>query len=367
MMDVNVYRLPMQSPDDVSELAKLIDNGTINAKEICALIAQTEGDGYSRGYSAMCFEVMLSEKIGCTREEVAKQVPMLMIGLTGGLMSPHYTIFTRKNVEQKEGAEKRLSLGIKVSRVLLPEEYGRSAHVFAVAETVREAMKEAGITDVKDIHCVEVKCPNLTAARIGDAATRGQSCVSSNLADAGSKCKGASALGVALGLGEIKESDITDEAICKNWDLYSNVASTSAGNEQVACKVIVMGNSTKSVSKYYIGSGVMKDTLDISGAKDAFRSAGLKFTDELPENERKRIATMFINAGADAMGTIRGRRTTMKSDYLASYQGVFAKAVINAIIGSMIGDTMVLTSAGYEHQGPLGANLVAVIADAEEA
>lgn len=365
MMDVNVYRVPMGSPDDVSELEKLIDEGTVNPFEICAIIAQTEGDGYSRGYAALCFELMLSEKMHMSRAEVAARIPMLMIGLTGGLMSPHYTVFTRREVEVPENSEKRLALGIKITRVLLPEEYGTAVQVKLVAEAVKEAMAEAGITDVADVHCVEVKCPNLTAARLADAQSRGKTCCSTNFAEAGSKSKGASALGVALGLGEIKEEDVTDEAICKNWDLYSKVASTSAGNEQVACKVIVMGNSTKSVSKYHIGSGVMQDTLDVDGAKAAFKSAGLKFDEVIPQSERDRIATVFINAGADAMGSIRGRRTTMKSDYLSSYQGVFAKAVINAIVGAMVGDTMILASAGYEHQGPLGANLVAAIVKAD--
>lgn len=365
MMDVNVYRVPMGSPDDVSELEKLIDEGTVNPFEICAIIAQTEGDGYSRGYAALCFELMLSEKMHMSRAEVAARIPMLMIGLTGGLMSPHYTVFTRREVEAPENSEKRLALGIKITRVLLPEEYGTAVQVKLVAEAVKEAMAEAGITDVADVHCVEVKCPNLTAARLADAQSRGKTCCSTNFAEAGSKSKGASALGVALGLGEIKEEDVTDEAICKNWDLYSKVASTSAGNEQVACKVIVMGNSTKSVSKYHIGSGVMQDTLDVDGAKAAFKSAGLKFDEVIPQSERDRIATVFINAGADAMGSIRGRRTTMKSDYLSSYQGIFAKAVINAIVGAMVGDTMILASAGYEHQGPLGANLVAAIVKAD--
>ena len=110
----------------------------------------------------------------------------------------------------------------------------------------------------------------------------------------------------------------------------------------------------------------MKDTLDLEGAFDAFRSAGLKFESSIPQDQRNRIETVFINAGADALGTIRGRRTTMKSDYLSAYQGVFAKAVINAIVGSLIGDTMILASAGYEHQGPLGANLIAAIVRAED-
>jgi cyanuric acid amidohydrolase len=364
MMNVGVYRLPMAGPDDVSELKALIDKGEVNPNEVCAIIAQTEGDGYSRGYSALSFELMLSEATGLTRQEVADRVPMLMIGLTGGLMSPHYTVFTRKEVEAEETKEKRLALGIKITRVLLPEEYGTVTQVKEVAKAVKDAMEEAGITSVDDIHCVEVKCPNLTAARLADAESRGKKVVTKNFVEAGSKSKGASALGVALALGEIKEEDLTDESICNDWSLYSKVASTSSGNEQVACKVIVMGNSTKSVSPYKIGSGVMKDTLDVDGAKEAFKNAGLIFDEVIPQEERDRIATVFVNAGADALGSIRGRRTTMKSDFLAGYQGIFAKAVINAIVGSMIGDTMILASAGFEHQGPLGSNLVAAIVKA---
>ena len=366
MLDVSVFRLPMAGPEDVSELQKLIEKGEVDASEICAIIAQTEGDGYARGYSALSFELMLAEKLEMSRQEVADRIPMLMIGLTGGLMSPHYTVFTRKEVEAEVTEEKSLVLGIKVTRVLKPEEYGTVTQIKEVAKAVKEAMEEAGIEDIADVHCVEVKCPNLTADRIADAESRGAIVVSKNFAEAGAKSKGASALGVALALGEIKEEDLSDDVICSHWDLYSNVASTSAGNEQIACKVIVMGNSTKSVSHYKIGSGVMTDTLDIEGALNALRTAGLTFDGMIPEDQRKRIATMFINAGADAKGDIRGRRTTMKSDYLAGYAGIISKAVINAIVGSLIGATMILASAGFEHQGPLGASLVAAIVEKEE-
>jgi cyanuric acid amidohydrolase len=365
MMDVGIYRLPMAGPDDVSELAALIEGGEIDPKDICAIIAQTEGDGYARGYSALSFQLLLAEKLDMTREEVWDRIPMLMIGLTGGLMSPHYTVFTRKEVEAPSPGGKRLAVGIKTTRVLLPEEYRTVVQVKEVAKAVQEAMAEAGITAPEDVHCVEVKCPNLTAQRIADAEARGKKVVSTNMAEAGSKSKGASALGVALALGEIKEEDLSDEAICNNWGLYSTVASTSAGNEQVACRVVLLGNSTKAASKYRIGSGVMKDTLDVAGARAAFEAVGIKIGSTISEEDKERIATVFINAGADATGYIRGRRTTMKSDFLAGYAGIFAKAVINAIVGSLIGDTMILASAGYEHQGPLGANLVAAIARVE--
>ena len=184
-------------------------------------------------------------------------------------------------------------------------------------------MAEAGITAPEDVHCVEVKCPNLTAQRIADAEARGKKVVSTNMAEAGSKSKGASALGVALALGEIKEEDLSDEAICNNWGLYSTVASTSAGNVQVACRVVLLGNSTKAASKYRIGSGVMKDTLDVAGARAAFEAVGIKLATYI-RGGQERIATVFINAGADATGYIRGRRTTM-SDFLAGYAGILPR------------------------------------------
>ena len=124
MMDVGVYRLPMAGPDDVSELEALIDRGEIKPEEICAIIAQTEGDGYARGYSALAFQLMLSEKLGISRAEVWDRIPMLMIGLTGGLMSPHYTVFTRKEVAGPAPGEKRLAIGIKDTRVLCRKSMG---------------------------------------------------------------------------------------------------------------------------------------------------------------------------------------------------------------------------------------------------
>lgn len=366
MKNVGVYRLPMQGPDDVSELKKLLDDQTIQAEDIVAIVAQTEGDGYARGYANLNFELLLSDKLGISREAVTEKIPMLMIGLTGGLMSPHYTVFTRQEVEVEESDEKRLAIGIAKTRVLKPEEYGTKAHVLLVAEAVKEAMKDAEIDDIEDVHLVEVKCPNLTAARVADAESRGQKVVSKNFAEAGAKSKGASALGVAVALGEVSADDITDASICSDWSLYSTKASTSAGNEQVASKVVLLGNSKKASSPYTIASGVMSDTIDVQSAVKTFESLGLTFEDgALTPIAQDRVAAVFINAGADASGSIRQRRTTLKSDFLAGYQGIIAKAVINAIVGAMIQDTMILASAGFEHQGPLGSNLLAVIAEVE--
>jgi cyanuric acid amidohydrolase len=109
----------------------------------------------------------------------------------------------------------------------------------------------------------------------------------------------------------------------------------------------------------------MQDSLDVPSAKAVFKQAGLQF-DEVPTPEEcQKLAAAFINAGVDAVSSVRGRRHTMHTDFLAGYAGIIAKAVINGIVGSIIGETMILASAGWEHQGPRGASLLAVIAKAE--
>lgn len=365
MYDVGVYKLPMAHPGDVSELEKLIAEGEINPQEIAAIIAQTEGVGYDRGYATLAFQVLLSEKLGITKQDVFDRIPMLMIGLTGGLMSPHYTVFTKYMLDQKEIGEKRLALGIAQTRILKPEEYGTLTQISLVADAVKKAMEDAGIDNVADVHCVEVKLPAMTGPRVKDARSRGQKLVSTDLNQASSMAKGASALGVAVALGEIKLSQIKQEDICQNWDLYSYKASTSAGGEQVACRIVLIGNSNYSQSKYYAGSGIMKDQLDLDGVKDTLRTAGLLFECMPSPEQQAKIVNVFINAGADSVGAVRGRRNTIKSDFLAGYAGIIAKAVANAVVASVVGDPMVLTSAGAEHQGHLGANLLCAIVKAE--
>ena len=364
MFDVGVYRLPMAHPGDVSELEKKIAAGEVNPKEIIAIIAQTEGVGYDRGYATLAFQVLLSEHLGISKQAVFDTIPMLMIGLTGGLMSPHYTIFTRKAAGAETG-EKRFAVGIANTPVLLPEDYGTVEQIRLVAEAVKAAMADAGIDSVDDVHCVEIKCPAMTPPRAADARSRGKTMVSDDLGLVTTMLKGASALGIAVAMGEVSLEQIKQEDICRNWSLYSNKASTSAGGEQVAVRVVLMGNSTKSKSKYVVGHGVMQDQLDVEGAKAALRNAGLRF-DCMPSPEQTaRIANIFVNAGADSVGAVRGRRHTIKTDFLAGYAGIQAKAVAHAIVASLVGDTMILASAGSEHQGPLGANLLAVVVEAE--
>jgi cyanuric acid amidohydrolase len=258
-----------------------------------------------------------------------------------------------------------LIIGAANTRVLLPEEYGTLTQIELVAAAVKAAVADAGITDLADIHCVEVKCPAMTPARLADAAQRGKPVVSTNLGQASSLAKGASALGIALALGEVSADQLNDGVINRDRTLYTNRGSVSAGGEQSACRILVMGNSRRSVSRYRVGHGVMTDQLDTTGVYAALATAGLDATTPLTPAQQQRVAQLFVNCGADAVSAVRDRRHTIHSDFLAGYAGIVAKAVANAVVASVVGDPMILASAGNEHQGAPGSNLVAAIVAVE--
>lgn len=366
-IDVGVYRVPMSAPEDVSGLKTLLETKQIEAAHILGIIAQTEGTGFARGYTSLCMQLLLAEHLNLSPQEVFARIPMMMIGLCGGLMSPHYTVFTRREIEsaQPVAEEKRLTVGTANTRALRPEEYGTLTQIELVAAAVKKAIADAGITDLDDVHCVEVKCPAMTSARLDDAASRGELVVSSNLGQASSFSKGASALGIALALGEVPETKLSDAIVNRDRSLFTKRGSVSAGGEQSACRILVMGNSSQSVSRYRVGHSMMVDQLDTAGVYAALSSAGLEASHPLTSEQQGRIVQMFVNCGADAVGSVRDRRHTIHSDFLAGYAGIVAKAVANAVVASIVGDPMILASAGNEHQGAPGNNLIAAIVEVD--
>jgi cyanuric acid amidohydrolase len=363
--EAQVHTVPMAGPDDVSAVADLFDRGVVDPAHVVAIIAQTEGDGYARGYSALSLQLLLAERLALAAAEAAARVPMLMIGGTAGLMSPHFTLFVNKPTDRKAGSgERRLAIGVTSTRTLRPEEYGTAAQIELVAGAVREAMAAAGIKSADDVVCVEMKCPQMTARRMEDAAARSRKVVDPNPLVASSMCRGACALGAAVALGEVPASEISDAIVGRRSDLYTERGSASSGGEQVAVRIVVLGQVAGAPGGYVAARGVMRDQLDLPGARAAFRAAGLRLDDGIvvPEDRRK-VAAVFVNAGADYLPTCAGRRHTMHSDFLAQFSGHVAKAVAHANVAAIVQDTLVLGNAGAEHQGKPGSNLLCVVAN----
>jgi cyanuric acid amidohydrolase len=306
---------------------------------------------------------LLAKHLGISAEEVGRKIAFVWSGGTEGVLSPHATVFTRsagegKGTETTSGS--RLAMAIEVTRDILPEEVGTMAQVNEVAAATRRCLAATGITEAKDVHYVQVKGPLLTPASIADADRRGKALRTRDPNGSKPYARGATALGVALGLGEVAERDVNEEAVAKRFDLYSSVASTSAGGELKNCEVLLFGNSPTATGDLRIGHGILKDAIDADGVRDALRSAGLSFSGNPTEEETKRIVAVFAKAEASPTGAIRGRRNTMLSDADINYER-HARAAVGAVIASITLDPAIFVSGGTEHQCAPGAAPIAAI------
>lgn len=364
-MDVKVYKLEMSGPEDITNLEKLVNSGEINPKEVIAVMGKTEGNGcvndFTRGYCTEVLTNYFSKKLEKTYEETKKQIAFIMSGGTEGVMSPHMTVFTQKlDSEKTNSDEKRLAVYSGYTRDFLPEEIGTKTMVEEVSEVVKELIKKAEIESIEDVHFVQIKCPLLTSERINDAESRGKKVVTHDTYKSMGYSRGASALGIAVALEEISLEDLEDSDILKDWSKYSAVASTSAGVELMNCEVLVMGNSKTSNSEYRIGHSVMKDAIDLEAILESLKNAGLEF-ESLPKKEDlDKIVNVFAKAESPSHGVVRNRRTTLLTDSDINHTR-HARAVVNGVISSVVGDPMIYVSGGGEHQGPDGGGPISVI------
>lgn len=362
-----VLRVPTRDPGDVTALEALFDNGAIAPEEVVAIFGKTEGNGcvndFTRAYSVDMLKVMFAERLGCTRAEVAERVAMVMSGGTEGGLSPHLLIVGVR--AHAAGAAEiglpALAVGTAFTRDFLPEEQGRMTMVRETAAAVKRAMQAAALDNIDDVHFVQVKCPLLTSERIADAHGRGKDVVTEDTYASMGYSRGASALGIALALGELDEAQIAESVIGHDWSLFSGRASCSAGVELLNCEVIVLGNSTAWAGDKIIAHDVMQDAIDAPALWRALAGVGLDTPPQLDAASRDRVAAVLCKAEPATTGEIRGNRHIMidDSDINATRH---ARAVVGGVVAGAVGRTDVFVSGGAEHQGPDGGGPVAVIA-----
>ncbi len=348
---VDMFVCTMGTPADTSGLQLLADSGRIKPDTLVALVGKTEGTGFHDDWGRVWADVALREWtakfLGIPVADVAKNVREWV------------------EVPDSDAGEKRLVVGRAGSEAIAPEEVGRMGMMHKVAAATHQAMSDAGLSDPHDVHLVMVKVPGLTVASIRDAEQGGHTVVSHDLTfgpeGAGSYANDAAALGVALALGEVKESALSDEVVRRNWDLYSEVAMTSSGGEKRHGEVVVFGNAASSLSELRIGHAVTKDFIDAEGVRNALRSAGLKFREGLPdESDLGRLVHVFAKSVIPGSDQVRGNRITLLDDADA-YQ--IGKALGGMLVASVTGRTTNYVSGGEgnSHQGPPGGNIVAAV------
>ncbi|MGH3321379.1 MAG: ring-opening amidohydrolase [Streptosporangiaceae bacterium] len=363
---IEVRKVPLESVTDGSGLADLIDQGGLEADRVLAVIGKTEGNGgvndYTRILADRAFREVLAGRGSRSWEEI-RQVPLVWSGGTDGVISPHATIFASTAPSRAPRTdEPRVTVGVAMSERILPEDVGRPAMVEKVADGVRAAMENAGISDPTDVHYVQTKTPLLTLDTITDARRRGHDVWTEDTLASMDVSNSTTALGIGVALGEIETPE--PERIHRDMSLYSSVASCSSGVELERAQIVVVGNARGVGGRYRIGHSVMRDALDVDGIWAAIRSAGL---DDLPDRPhpsdlRERLVAVFLKCEADPSGRVRGRRNIMLDDSDVHWHRQI-KACVGGVTAAVTGDPAVFVSVAAVHQGPVGGGPVAAIVD----
>jgi cyanuric acid amidohydrolase len=356
----------MSGPGDVSALISLCQSGTLDPAHIVAIFGKTEGNGgvndFTREYSCSAFAATLAPLLAISPQAVEQRIAMVMSGGTEGVLTPHATIFARTPVTEDSPNETggRLAIGVAVTRDFAPWEIGRGAQIEETAHAVRAAMRDAGIVRTEDVHWVQIKCPLLTAERVREARLAGHDVCTESAYKSMGYSRGASALGVAVAMGEI-EREIAEEAVLADWSLASGVASSSAGIELFHNVVVVLGNSEQAVGDCVIGHDVMRDAIDARAVLAALRGVGLGTNSDPLDFDPERIVNVLAKADPSPDGLVRGHRHTMLDDTDISATR-HVRAAVGGIIAGLAGCPAIFVSGGAEHQGPPGGGPVAVIA-----
>ena len=346
MPRARLHLIHTAAPDDTSGLMAKIAAGEIDPSKLVAILGKTEGNGcvndFTRAFSVQALTAALGDH--------ADTVAMVMSGGTEGGLCPHILTF---EVLDEDGEGPAMAIGSFITRDLKPEEIGTVSQIEVVAEGVAEAMARAGINDPEDVHFVQIKCPLLTAARVAEATTRDEVTATTDTLKSMGFSRGASALGVAVALGEASPDEAA-QAICSDPTIWSARASTSAGIELMGHEIIVMGMSATWTGPLVIDHAVMADQIDIAPVLDAMGRLGV--------GQETALTTLLAKAEPGTSGTIRGNRHIMldDSDIAATRH---ARAFVGGALAGVAGRTDIYVSGGAEHQGPDGGGPVAVIAE----
>ena len=87
-MKADLFRVSMDSPDDISGVVALIEDGKCRPEDVICIMGKTEGNGcvndFSRGFSNFVLADYFSRTMGKTREKVEEQIALIMSGGTEG-------------------------------------------------------------------------------------------------------------------------------------------------------------------------------------------------------------------------------------------------------------------------------------------
>lgn len=382
MRTADIHVFEMAAPNDVGGLAAALDDGRIRADEIVCIMAKTEGNGldndHTRAYATDTLVHLLARRTGLDTAVLFDRICFILSGGVEGALSPHMIVFTVGERDGKAAAgyvrpphpeDRRgttpapgggLAIGRSVTRPILAEEIGRRAQVAATADAVRAAMADAGL-DAGDVAYVMAKGVVLMADRIADARRRGAALCATDTHGSKPFTRAATALGIAVALGEIPESEIDEAMIGTAFERYSARACVTPGIDLPRSEILVFGNGRSWGGDIAVAGAVLRDMIDSRSVFEALRALDMPALPQLSPADRDRLLAVIVKGGPSRDDRLRGRRHVMWHDSDVHALRHF-RAAMGGVLAGLMGDTRFYIAAGAEHQGPPGGGTFAIFA-----
>ncbi|MBI4184972.1 MAG: ring-opening amidohydrolase [Proteobacteria bacterium] len=357
-MAVSVLAYATANPGDTSDFERKLSRFDPRRIRRLAILGKTEGNADSNDFSrelALLATTRAIERIGGPAL-LARTTSLFSTGCEGA-----YTPFGYLFVDAEEARARRrrpgrpgsgLALGVGRSRSLKAREVGTVAHARIVADTVRKAMRDAGVKAAQ-VGLAIVKTPvmpHVAAVEEGKAEER-------RITSHDSKAVGG--LGAGIALGEVSGRAVTPARIGADHSLHARRAMVFSGSEVDYVEVLLLGNKPGAGGGLAIHSTQIADVLDARSIKRLLVKAGLRLDRFGEVADSERVAAMLLKVGFAPDGRIRGRRTTILTSHIDHDKHL--RAAASGILGSMLGTTEFFISADTIHQAPPGGGLCACI------
>ncbi|MEO7403943.1 MAG: ring-opening amidohydrolase [Burkholderiales bacterium] len=339
-MSVEIACFDTAAPDDVAGLAAAIDRVGVAAIRKLAVFVKVAGayDDGSRERARRALETLIA------RSGLADRTQLLLAVGCEGVATPFgYALIECRSDDPPPAS--RLSIGFARSAPLAADALGHATLADTVATTVRAAMGDARLA-ADQVVMAFVKVPQPAAVSNAERVR-------------GRRTRGIAALGAGIALGEIDPARVTDATLGFDLDLYARRAQTFAGVELDRAEAIVIGNRPGAGGALIACAGQMADLIDGRALKRMLIEAGLALDACGELAEPRRVAGLFVKAGPNADGTIRGARTTIYRSPIAPEQHM--RAALSGLLAGVIGTTRFFHTGDPFHAAPEGGGVACAI------
>lgn len=343
-MSVDVVPFDIAAPDDLATLASSVD--ALGADRIIrmALFLRVPGeyeDGSREAARAALDQFLTSRGLDARCEYIT------VIGTEGATTPCGYALIETQSIAPLADA-RRLAIGLARSAPPQEPSIGTAAFAHEVAEIVRMAMQDAGLSP-KDVETVIVNVPQATSGQAAARARRGRA---------------AAALGAGVAIAEIAAEAVTDARIVDDPMLYAPRVQTYTGPAIEAVEVIVIGNKAGAGGEFVACNTITRDLIDGRSIKRMLMRAGFALDADGEIETGDRLVAILAKLGAAPDGRVRGAPTAIYSSATPPEKHV--RAAMSGVLGATLHTTRIFSTVDPVQQAPPGGGTICCIVRAAD-